>query len=735
MTTIEINNSSRPSGQQFHSQSHSPDQEVVTAIPYDKLSEYHLERRKFDKNGKQRPQQSLKNERSAIDHWIAHWKLSPSDPVGEEFAIRFDEYLLKYLSACERRGLTKQTVSDRKSILSKLHESFLELRRTDGLPQDFDGALKELVKKDGISLPQLAHKAGISYEKLSHWIKGKDIPHPKALMQIRKLEEVLKVSPGTLSSRLPDAYWSKQSNLRCTTTWRKHQSILLKLNYRLSILTGLLREEWVELVLFYTDPQWAIDRGFETNSEWRIRWNTNRCPTAELNLGMVRGFFGFLCLAETASDERVAGMGFDPQNLSLALLTDADLGRKYMDFMKGRSVSDSYNGLTVKFLSLCTTLTRNETGYLRQRPEFGARLPKPIAEGDWSSWCEHNRLKMLEFREEITKGKKGKNGKKERVRMTRDPFEPVKDIIMERQHPITALFDLADRLESLTPLLERGSKYVLAIYSRAIFQVRLISSNPLRGENFSMMTYKPQDQGAFEKARELYACYRKEKKMPDFSKLYVKTTEDSNLYQKADGSWRLRFNERDFKNEKGEDLERGVRNAPYDVPVVPSVWLALTEYLFRHRPVLIESLVDALRQEFVKRGLPALTPVEELAVMRCPYVFRPGFEGIRHLATEQLLAGYGTGQMPAMTLSKHMLSLTSRYLPESKGFCAHACRHLVATEYIKNEPNGWEVAAEALHNTADTVRKHYSWVVVGDRIKPWNDYYERLRMRHDQGEI
>jgi len=214
-----------------------------------------------------------------------------------------------------------------------------------------------------------------------------------------------------------------------------------------------------------------------------------------------------------------------------------------------------------------------------------------------------------------------------------------------------------------------------------------------------------------------------------------KTTEDSNLYQKADGSWRLRFNERDFKNEKGEDLERGVRNAPYDVPVVPSVWLALTEYLFRHRPVLIESLVDALRQEFVKRGLPALTPVEELAVMRCPYVFRPGFEGIRHLATEQLLAGYGTGQMPAMTLSKHMLSLTSRYLPESKGFCAHACRHLVATEYIKNEPNGWEVAAEALHNTADTVRKHYSWVVVGDRIKPWNDYYERLRMRHDQGEI
>lgn len=738
MTAIAINDSSRPLGEQFHTQQPGDDKEIVTVITYAKLIEYHLERRALDKDGNQRHEQSLKNERSVIGSWLTKHKLSSSDSVGEELGVSFNERLTKYCLDNEQCGLAKQTVSDRKTILTKLHDSFLELRRTDGLPEDFGGALKELVKRADTSLKHLSRKAGISTKTLQHWISGTYIPKPKSLTHVRKLEKGLKVSPRSLSSKLPDARWSKQVGRRCTTTWREHQSILTRLEYRLPSLTGMPAEEWGELVQCYTNPQWAVERGLETNSEWRIRWNTNRCPTAEMNLDLVRGFFGFLCLPETATDKRVAGLGFDPQNLTLALLTDADLVRKFLDFMKGRSVSGSFNSGTLRVLTLSMMLTRNETGYLRQRPEFGARLPQPVSETDWPSWCERNRLKMLEFQEEISNGKKGnqgsksKKGKKDRVRMTRDPFEPVIDIIMERRHPITALFDLVDRLESLTPLLERGSKHVLAIHSRAIFQVRLIGSNPLRGENFSMMTHIPQDQGAFEKACKRY---REGTRTPDFSELYVETTRDSNLYQKPDGSWRLRFNERDFKNEKGDDLEPGVRNAPYDVPVVPSVWPALTEYLFRHRPILNESLVGTLRVVRAKRGLPVLTPDEELAVMRCRYVFRQGPQGVHNIGTEQLLAGYGTGQMPVEALSSHILFLTSTYLPESKGFSAHACRHLVATEYIKNEPNGWDVAAEALHNTPEMVRKHYSWVIVGDRIKPWNDHHERLKGMHDRGEI
>ena len=78
-------------------------------------------------------------------------------------------------------------------------------------------------------------------------------------------------------------------------------------------------------------------------------------------------------------------------------------------------------------------------------------------------------------------------------------------------------------------------------------------------------------------------------------------------------------------------------------------------------------------------------------------------------------------------MSAHILHLTSRYLPESKGFCAHACRHLVATEYIKNRPDGWDAAAAALHNTVAMVRKHYACLETGDRIKPRSEYHEQLK--------
>jgi integrase len=91
--------------------------------------------------------------------------------------------------------------------------------------------------------------------------------------------------------------------------------------------------------------------------------------------------------------------------------------------------------------------------------------------------------------------------------------------------------------------------------------------------------------------------------------------------------------------------------------------------------------------------------------------------------------------MPARRLSEDVLRLTSKYLPDSKGFSAHACRHLVATEYIKNFPDGWEVAAAALHNTVEVVRRHYSWVEDEDLIKPWSEYHEQLKKSYDRGDL
>jgi hypothetical protein len=428
----------------------------------------------------------------------------------------------------------------------------------------------------------------------------------------------------------------------------------------------------------------------------------------------VLGFFGFLCAPATAGDKRIAGLGFRQEDLSLALLADPDLVTKYLYFMKNRSVSNSFNTGTLAFLHLSTMLTRDKTGYLRQRPEFGAKLPRPVAKGRWAGFCKMSRLRLQEFRRSIT------TGKRDRVQVTRDPFEPVIDIIRERQHPITALFDLSERVESLTPLMEKGSQADLAVHCRGVFLLRLITSNPLRCENLSMMTYVPKDFSSFQRACKLYSEYKSKGRALNFAEIYVETTATSNLYQRRDGSWRLRFNECDFKNEKGAYIERGVRRAPY---------------LFSKRIVLNETLKGALRRVLAARGLPTLTAAWETAIDQCPYVFRPGPDTVLHNRIKHIVVGYGTGQVLNRLLSHHIYSMTSRYLPESKGFHAHACQHLVATEYIKNHPNGYEEAAVALHNTAAMIRKHYSWVEVGDLIKPWNSYHEDIKAKYDKGEL
>lgn len=699
------------------------------------LDAFHLSRVKFDKKGNERPQQSLDNERSVIASWRLHLKLDPQAPVGEELGARFPESLAKYEKALRDEGLAPSTISDRRCILRKYRESFLEFQRTAGLPPDFHLALRCLMDQAGISVGTLSIKSGVNERTLHAWLSGKCIPVRNSLPLIRKLEKFFRVPEGTLSSRLPDVLWTPAPDSSQTTPWRAHQSVLTKLTYRLPSFPDRLEGEWQQVVRFFTDEQWVDDHGLKRNSEWRIRWNTGLCPTAEIKYVSLRSYFGYLHLPTANEDPRIVGLGFSLEELTLALITDADLVIKYLHFMKARSVSNSFNNQTLQFLIFCLMLLRKKTGYLRQLPEFGALLPEPVDPKDWAPWCDSNFKKLRKFRKKITgKKKKGRKSKKGKVKMTRNPFEPVIDIIREREHPVTAIFDVAKKMESLTPLLERGSKVRLAVHHQEIFQVRLSGSNPLRVENFAMMRFVPKDYGAFKRACEIYRRRRETKQPIDYKELYVEAATDSNLYQKPDGSFQLRYNERDFKNDKGEDLEEGVLSMPYDVPVLRSVWPALAEYLFGgHHEVLNESIRDALVRVRAERGLSPLSAEEELAILRCPYVFRPTPYGILKLGPKRL-EGYGTAQISSEVLSARILRLTRRYLRRC-GFSAHACRHLVATDYIKNHPDGFAAAAAALHNTEATVRKHYAWVEAGDLMRPWNNYHEHLQEMYERGEI
>lgn len=697
-------------------------------ITYDQAKEYHLNNYLADKEGNERSRQTLKNEESRINCWAAYHRRSGSDLVGEELGINFITSLLEYLSHLSDEGRSKQTISDHKSTITRFQICFSEQIRAGELPQDFPGALRFLINRIGLPATMIAPKAGVPLVTLKTWYNGTLLPRVGSLRHIKRLEKFFGLTPGTLSARLPEAVWKKNGYKPCTTVWRRHHREIVKLRYR-SPLPAKLQEDFEEMVRCYTDPKYALERKLNLTQTWRIRWNTNKCVSADIALGRLLGFYGFLTLSPSSEDETRSGLGFKREDLCLAMLSDANLVIKYLYFAKARTVTKSFNYTTLNFLIFCCTLLKVRTGYLRQCPEMGSRLTPPVAGADWNTWCRTNRRKLRVFRRIIRESKNGG------LKMSRHPFEPVIDIIKQRQHPITALFDVAGSLESLVPLLEGKSALRLAVHCRNIFHIRFISSNPLRIENFSMMTYAPQEHSAYERACRLYLQYKESGRALDFTRLYLNTDPGSNLYQRQDGSWWLRFNERDFKREKGDDLESGLRRAPYDVRIVPSVWPSLAEYLFRQRPILNQLLRDNVRLVRAKRNLTPLSLEQELDIIRCAYVFRPSWFVLTNLRGEHFINYRCTEQVPGTALRFQIICVTQKYLPDGIGFGPHACRHLVATEYIKNNPRGYEDAAEALHNTPEIVRKHYAWVEKADLIRPWSDYYEEVNDKYEKGEV
>jgi hypothetical protein len=730
---------------------------------YRTVTKFHFEELKSE-DGKSASRGVIRNHRSAAKKWCQCFGLKDNSPVGDELGVRFEESLARFDTYLQTMGNSKCTINSRKSMIRALRESYIDYMKLHPNSKNFAQALCLLIENSGKTIAEIARNVGIKDCNLYGWSKGEHYPSAKAVDQIHLLEDFFEVERGTLTSRFPIMFWGDHKFKSGTTPWRAHQQILTspEKRYKMNIFPSLLQEEWDELCRCFTDLDYAKGKGLTLNSEWRIRLNTNLCPTAEVYLGKLSSFFGYLVLDQNSPDPMVRGKGFRREDLSLALLSNADLVIGHLRFMKGRCVTKTYNTGTQNELTFCLGLLRRKTGYLWQQHEFAERLVKPDAKQDqsppmtkdkWRRWCERNAKKLIDFRNEIKEEQKRKNiyqgmpsknrplvgiptmGKsKDGFTMTHHPFDAIMDLIRTLQHPITVIMNLATTLESFIPILKQGSPRLLALQRRHIFQTRMVGSNPLRVENYSMMTFIPLDWDKFVLLCKLYS-ERNPNEPVDFRRYYVETHESSNIYMNPDGSFGLRFNEEDFKNPQGQPLEAGMQVQPYDIPIVQSVYPSLMDYLFDGRDVLNKELKQRINALRAKANLPLLTQEEELAIERCVYVFRPDIRQLDHMSVARLTHYYGVEPMSTRALTLAMYGITQKYIPNCKGFCMNACRHFVATEYIRNNAEGEAVAAAALHSSVNMIRKHYAWARVADRIKPWQDYHEALHKALEEGHI
>lgn len=405
-----------------------------------------------------------------------------------------------------------------------------------------------------------------------------------------------------------------------------------------------IKTEWLNLVNFFTVPFFLDNK--DRNSKWRVKskklssnsrdkWFAQTqggvCTVAAMKWKMVSSFLGFLILPKDRGGEALA-----ERELSLALLSDAGLVVKYINFRKNRS--GCFTGETKVFLGFCLTLLRKKTGYLRQFPEMGKRLLNPFSKEDWEEYCERNWNKILKILRELKKGKEIKKG--------RNPDEPIK-AVLDNQNPIDVLWKMIETMEKEQAQIVPEKK--LAKHIRDILLIKMLTINPLRRHHYSIMTYKDNNTG--------------------------------NLVRISDGSWGLHFEAEDFKN------QNGAANGSYDVILSKSIWKQLEEYLREHRRFL-------------------------LGADRCDYLFLSGKDF------------KGDGMWPPESISRRVKLLTQRYIRNCPGFGPHAFRHIVATEYLKNNPNGYQVVANILHDKLETVLSEYAHLKIADGFSHWISYLE-----------
>jgi integrase len=160
-----------------------------------------------------------------------------------------------------------------------------------------------------------------------------------------------------------------------------------------------------------------------------------------------------------------------------------------------------------------------------------------------------------------------------------------------------------------------------------------------------------------------------------------------NLVRVAPGTYRLKFNPDEFKNEKGAAKDI------YDVEVDSSVAPWIDRYLTEARPYLVDA---TLTSRFL------------LSAAKGPRKVKAFLEA-EGLEDNHGYSGEGLGAR-----IKH---LTSVYIDDCPGFGPHGFRHVIATDHLRRHPGDYLTVAKLLHDELATVLGAYGHTTVADGLR------------------
>jgi integrase/transcriptional regulator with XRE-family HTH domain len=628
---------------------------------------------------------------SHLNAFMRHFGRSDEDATSADFGIYFEGQSNAFLKATDRT----KTAASVLRFWAMIHDG---LHRSKSLPSDFAAALAELVTNSGRKLSVICRAAGIKTPRsLSDWIQGNSKPTNPDL--VAKLEEVLNVSPGTLSSKLvfyrargataiPDNWWPEQWPKSSGMARRRRKKVLSL------IPEHLLMEAIDELKPAFDE---ALRKVLEGEGEPAFRQNLMRLQTKRYQLSFrnwpdhllaeflalkaykmapsglrtknrgekwgeetakmvqaqLENFFGFLCLSADHPDPELRGMGLRLEDLTLAWLAVQDAVESYLDFRCLRS--GAYNTDTETLVGLWGALLQPESGWLWLYPELLIRLPQRQrqiieAAGGWEPYCVGIRDELRSSLVSLQR-----DGLIKQTRETMLLFEP----ILNHPEPLSLIDHALDLHRQDLEMKARPNELfgpILATHWRDHVLISLLARFPLRAKQLTLLTYREDGSGQLQK-------------------------------HPRDG-WRFMLPYSDFKN--GDNKKIFV---PSNLGPVLPVRFSDSE-LLEQLISLLEFYLEHVRPIIAGQG-DLLFPTKHGTSMR----------GVLHCQvttwTREYLSQYSSRRLGIEGVHP---------------FGPHAFRDIVATHVIKTT-GSIALAANILLDSEDVVREHYARFLPEDRLK------------------
>ncbi|MGX5719443.1 hypothetical protein [Shinella zoogloeoides] len=369
--------------------------------------------------------------------------------------------------------------------------------------------------------------------------------------------------------------------------------------------------------------------------------------------------FGLLLGALAASPSGpVAGAGVSSKYLSLALLAFPGVWDWYLSWRERRR--GFFTVWECNMLSAALELVRQDTGWLRQRPDLAAHL-MPIegileesainaAKEDWNATCDvlhkHASIRFNEVRNV--------------ARVHRDPFEPILPIL-EADEPVNEYRKIADEILARAPD-DRRYPMDAAEASRSYLMIRLGLHLGLRQRNLRELLLCPQD-----------CAHTAERRLAERRCGELR-------WNLREGRWEVFIPAAAFKNSSSSFF--GTKPFRLLLDDLAGLYQQLDAYIEHHRPRLLGLATDpgTLFVKSTKRSSTSAAYNDatfyeawRLTIQRYgiynPYTRRGAIEGL---------------------------------LPHGP----HCVRDVLATHVLK-KTGSYEQASYAIQDTPETVMKHY----------------------------